>query len=232
MYSSGGSLLVYIFCECERGKILQVSCIFATCICVSSSILYLCELKYTLVGSSSCQFLEVRLEFILPEQYLLKRMAKTIATIDLKSSHENYLEIKNNSPKNGETILYFLAACQYFDPDIDFEAILKMRTYGGLIGIDNSSLDNYFKSFKILRLHAILHDASGFIAKYGRKGPGYSYVLPCPITNEYLGHITGLAFCSFVKTFKNKLFTCWNAETKNSDIRFLRFSLQENWFYN
>ena len=134
-------------------------------------------------------------------------MANTIATIDLKNIHEIYLEIKNNYPKYGERFLYFPAACQYLDPDIDLEATLKLRPYGGLIGIDNSSLDNYFKSFKILRLHAILHDASGFIAKYSCKGPGYSYVLPCPITNEYLGHIKWLAFCLFVKTFKNNLFT-------------------------
>ena len=134
-------------------------------------------------------------------------MAKTIANIDLKNIHEIYMEIKNIYPKYGETILYFPAACQFLDPDIDLEATLKLRPYGGLIGIDNSSLDNYFKSFKILRLHAIFHDASGFIAEYSRKGLGYSYVLPCPITNEYLGHITGLASCLFVKTFKNNLFT-------------------------
>ena len=117
-------------------------------------------------------------------------MTKSIATIDLKNIHEIYLEIMNNYPKYGEMFLYFLAACQYLDPDIDLEATLKLRLYGGLIGIDNSSLDYYFKSFKILRLHAILHNASGFVAEYSHKGPGYSYVLPCPITNEYLGHIT------------------------------------------
>ena len=60
---------------------------------------------------------------------------------------------------------------------------LKLRPYGGLIGIDNSSLDKYFKSYKILRLHAFLHDASGFVFEYSEKGPGYSYVLPCPVTN-------------------------------------------------
>ena len=134
-------------------------------------------------------------------------MAKTIATIDLKNIHEIYLEIKNNCPKYGERFLYFLAACQCLDPDIDLEATLKLRPYGGLIGINNLSLDNYFKSFKILRLRAILHDASGFIAEYSHKDPGYSYVLPCPNMNDYLGHSTGLAFCLFVKTFKNNLFS-------------------------
>ena len=147
-------------------------------------------------------------------------MAKTIATIDPKKIHEIYLEMRNNYPKYGEWFPYFLCACQFLDLDIDLEATLKLRPYGGLIGIDNSSLDNYFKSFKILRLHAILHYASGIIAEYSHKGPGYSYVLLCPITNKYLGHITGLAFCLFVKTFKTICSLRRNAETRNSDIRF------------
>ena len=75
-------------------------------------------------------------------------MTKTIATIDLKNIHEIYLEIKNNYPKYDEWSPYFLAACQYLDPDIDLQATLKLRPYGGLIEIDNSSLDKYFKSLK------------------------------------------------------------------------------------
>ena len=103
--------------------------------------------------------------------------------------------------------MYFLATCLYLDPDLDLDIALKLRPYGGLIGIDNSLLDKYFKNLKILRLHAILHEASGFVFEYSEKGPGYSYVLPCPVTNEYLGHVTGIAFCLYVKTFKNNLFS-------------------------
>ena len=103
-------------------------------------------------------------------------------------------------------ILYFLATCLHLDPEIDLDIALKLRPYGGLIGIDNSALDKYFKSFKVLRLLAILHDASGFVYEYSEKGPGYSYVLPCSVTNEYLGHVTGIAFCLYVKSFKNSLF--------------------------
>ena len=87
--------------------------------------------------------------------------------------------------------MYFvLTACQCLDPDIDLEATLKLRPYGGLIGNDNSSLDNFFESFKLLRPHTILHDASDFIAEYSYKGPGHSYMLPCPITNKHLSHNT------------------------------------------
>ena len=84
---------------------------------------------------------------------------------------------------------------------------MKKRPYGGLFGIDNSSLDKYFKSYKTLRLHAILHNASGIVFEYSEKGPGYSSVLPCPVTNEYLGHVTGLAFCLYVKTFESNFFS-------------------------
>ena len=131
----------------------------------------------------------------------------TLATVDLKAIHEIYKELKKDYFQYGEGFLYFLATCQYLDPDLDLDIALKMRPYGGLIGIDNSSLDKYFNSYKILRLHAILHDASGFVFEYSEKGPGYSYVLPCPVTNEYLGHVTGLAFCLYVKTFESNLFS-------------------------
>ena len=124
-------------------------------------------------------------------------MAQTIATIDVKNIHEIYLQIKNHCPIYGQRFLYFLAACQYFDPDNDLEAALKLRPHGVLVWIDNSSLDNKFKSFKIHQLYAIIHDTLGFTAEYSHKGPGYSYMLPCPITNMCLGHITGLAFCFF-----------------------------------
>ena len=131
----------------------------------------------------------------------------TIATVDLKNIHEIYDQIKLDYPEYSERFVYFLAACLYLDPDTNLEIVLKLRPYGGLIGIDNSSLDKYLKSYKFLRLHAILHDASGFTAEHSQKGPGYSYVLPCPITNAYIGHMTGLMFCLFVKTFKRNLFT-------------------------
>ena len=93
------------------------------------------------------------------------------------------------------------------DPDLSLDNAIKIRPYCGLIGIDNSSLDKYFKSYKILKLHAILHDASGFVFESNEKGPSYSYVIPCPISNEYFGHATRLVFCRYVKTFEIYLFS-------------------------
>ena len=131
----------------------------------------------------------------------------TIATVDLKIIHEIYKGLKKDYSQYSQRVLYFLATCLYLDPDLDLDIALKLRPYGGLIGIDNCSLDKYFKNLKLLRLQAILHNASGFVFEYSENGPGYSYVLPCPVTNEYLGQVTGIAFCLYVKTFKNKLFS-------------------------
>ena len=89
----------------------------------------------------------------------------TIATIDLKNIHEIYEQIKVDYVEYSEQFVYFLAVCPYLDPDINLEIVLKLRPYGSLMGIDNSSLDTYLKSYKLLRLHVILHDASGFIAE-------------------------------------------------------------------
>ena len=40
---------------------------------------------------------------------------------------------------------------------------MKLRTYGGLVGIENSIRDRFLKDLKILRLHSILHDVAGYI---------------------------------------------------------------------
>ena len=100
-----------------------------------------------------------------------------------------------------------MAACQYLLPDLDLDMAMKMRPYGGLIGIDNSSLEKYFKSYNILSLHAILLDPSGFVFEYSKNERDYSYVQTCPVTNDYAGHLTGLAFCLYVKSFKSNVFS-------------------------
>ena len=49
--------------------------------------------------------------------------------------------------------------------------MIKLRPYGGLIGIDNFSLDKYLNDSKILRQNAILHDAAGFAHEVYNTGP-------------------------------------------------------------
>ena len=138
-------------------------------------------------------------------QKILK-MTSTIATIDVEKIHQIYNDIKIEYSRYNERFQYFLAAYHYIDPHFDLDLALKFRPHGGLIGIDDSKLYKYLKN-KILRLHAILHDATGFMYETSQKGPAYVYVLPCPISSEYLGHVTGITFCLYIKTFKRRLFS-------------------------
>ena len=60
---------------------------------------------------------------------------------------------------------YFLAACYLISPSVDIIEIDSHSPFGGLIGVGDSCLDSLLNKFKILRLHAILHDAAGFIKR-------------------------------------------------------------------
>ena len=65
-------------------------------------------------------------------------MTSTIATVDIKSILENYLFLKEIYPDYGERFGYFLATCLHLDPNNDLDIALKLRQYGGIIGIVNS----------------------------------------------------------------------------------------------
>ena len=107
-------------------------------------------------------------------------MTPTIATIDLQTIHKIFQDIKKEYPLYNERFQYFLAACHHIHPDFDLDLAIKFQPYGGLIGIDNSRLDRYLNHNKILRLHAILHDATGFIYELTRRGPGQQPRTGCP----------------------------------------------------
>ena len=94
----------------------------------------------------------------------------------LNKIHENCLSVSSLYPNNSVRLNYFLASRAYFTEieGFDFEIALKLRPYGGIFGIDNSSEDKYPKISKVLRLHAILQDAGGFIYEIYNQGPGYS----------------------------------------------------------
>ena len=72
---------------------------------------------------------------------------------------------------------------------------------GGLIGYGKSYLDSVFRYSKVFRLHAILHDAAGAVRSHSGKGPDYCYMIGRGPNSCLLGHVTGLLFCLYVKTF-------------------------------
>ena len=118
----------------------------------------------------------------------------------------NFLTTLNLSIQTKKSDFAFLATCLYFDSDIHLDFVLKNRPFGGLIRIDNLSIDKNLKQFKFLRFHAIFHDAAVYLQGKNKTGPGYLNVLPRSIENFYLGHVTGIAFCLFLKAFEPTLF--------------------------
>ena len=108
---------------------------------------------------------------------------------------------QNEKSKNG-----FIAVCMLIDPKIDVHAINKLAPHGGLIGPGNSALHNYLKDSKILRVHAIFHDAYGFMKEAHNKGPGYVYMISNFPSHFLLGHISGIVYWSSFKIFWSKEF--------------------------
>lgn len=113
----------------------------------------------------------------------------------------SYLFPKNTRRKNA-----FLAVCYCINNEIKLHDVNALAEFGGLIGPGNSKLDQYFKHFKIFRLHAIFHDAFGFMKSNYDEGPGYVYAMtskPIFTNSMFLGHITGLAYWVFMKLCKS-----------------------------
>lgn len=110
-------------------------------------------------------------------------------------------------PTNTVRKNYFLAACLLLDKHCDvFETNLDCP-FGGTIGIGNSKLHGVLKYLKIFRLHAIFHDAAGFMKREHGIGPGYCYMFSkCPINSCYLGHVTGIFYCVYLKFFSSFYF--------------------------
>ena len=72
-------------------------------------------------------------------------------------------KISTQYPQNTVRKNYFLSACQEIDDSVSLDEVDEDCVYGGIIGIGNSKLDYFLSVFKILRLHAVHHDASGYM---------------------------------------------------------------------
>ena len=67
-----------------------------------------------------------------------------------------------------------------------------------------------FYKFKIFGMHAFLHDAAGSVKSTTHKGPGYYFVLPRFPSSSFLGHVTGLFFCSYVKIISSSVYALFD----------------------
>lgn len=120
------------------------------------------------------------------------------------------IKFKTNSKRKN----YFLAACMYHTGYKEVDIINQDCPYGGQIGIGNSNplLEQILSVSKVFRLHAVLHDASGYVRRVYDVGPGYIYALghSQKINSCFLGHLSGLAYCVFLKIVYPKIFRSIN----------------------
>ena len=135
-----------------------------------------------------------------------------IGTKDIKLIHENVLSLRGNINYTHISYrqLYFVAACSMLDPEVDGEIALKFRPLWWFHW--NSRPDPFLKRSKVLRLHAALHDAAGFIKDCRNKGPGYNYAFRySPVNHCLFEHLTGILFILSVKFVIHIYLMNWNA---------------------
>jgi hypothetical protein len=110
-------------------------------------------------------------------------------------------------PEGHDQHLLFLTACLMLKPDMDPEQFSKKHPHGGKIGIGNSWLNMFFKHSKILRLHAVFHDAFGVMKTEYNIGPGYCYAALNKRPNIcFMGHGTGIGFWLYMFIFHRALY--------------------------
>ena len=127
--------------------------------------------------------------------------------MDVSALHSHFRLISHLLPGNGIRKNYFVAACKVLDSGVDIYEVNTDVPFGGIIGIGDSKLEPLFFRFKVMRLHAILHDASGYMRRRYGIGPGYCYILNnFPFNCCMLGHISGLLYCVYIKNFYSKLY--------------------------
>ena len=112
------------------------------------------------------------------------------------------MSVEHNSVRKN----LFLGACFCWNSSLSLREMDQKFPFGGLIGYGNSQLDSVFRYSKVLRLHAILHDAVGAVRAHTGKGPGYCYMIGRGPNSCLLGHVTGLFFCLYVKIFLPSIF--------------------------
>ena len=115
-----------------------------------------------------------------------------------------YLFPKNTRRKNA-----FLTVCYSINNEINLQFVNHFTEFGGLVGPGESKLDHFFKCSIIFRLHAIFHDAFGFMRSTHNVGPGNVYALSDKqffANRMLLGHITGLTYWIVLKLYKNSIY--------------------------
>ena len=122
-----------------------------------------------------------RIQLLIHHFFTSFAVKQTLASIQLlgmkmfssKDIWENFVKTtywfrKNTTSKNA-----FPAVCLYLDETIDLHEVNARAPFGGKIGAGDSLLHNYLMFSKTSRMHAIFHDAYGYMSSNKNVGPGY-----------------------------------------------------------
>ena len=110
-----------------------------------------------------------------------------------------YPGFKISSEHNGVRKGLFLSACFCWGSILSSREVYQKIKFGGSIGYGDSYFEFLSHHFKVLRLHAILHDADGTVRAHSGKGLGNCYMIGRGRNSCLLGHMTGILFCLYVK---------------------------------
>ena len=91
----------------------------------------------------------------------------------LMSIFRLYPGLKKSFEQNSVRKNLFLSACSCWDSRLSLREINQNYIFGGNIGYGNSYLELLFRHFKIIRLHAKLHDAAGAVRAQICQGSDY-----------------------------------------------------------
>ena len=134
----------------------------------------------------------------------LKRTSSGMDVLSLMSFFQLYpgseLSFKHNSAC--ESFFWVPVSVGIFETD-------QKVIFGGTIGYGDSNLEFLFRPFKVLRLHAILHDAAGAVRAHSGRGLGYCYLIGRGPISCLLSHVTRLLFWIYVEHFIAFHFQLW-----------------------
>ena len=129
--------------------------------------------------------------------------------VDVQQPKDIFDQVIYLFPRNPKSKNAFLAFCYCLDKNVNLQDINDFAPYGGLICPGKSYMDRCLSYFKIIRMHAVFHDAFGVMKSSFYLGPGYVYAVtkePLFVNNMLLGHFSGLAYWLYPNLFQGTLY--------------------------
>ena len=125
----------------------------------------------------------------------LKQLLSKMDVLSLMSIFWLYPGIPMSFERSSARVNFFLSACFCWDFRFSLREMDQNFKFGKkTIGFCDSYLEFSFCHFKVVRLHAKLHDAAGAVGAYSGKGPGYCCMIGRGPNSCLLGHVTRLLF--------------------------------------